>query len=67
MDEQRQDARRARRGALALAAVLAATVLTGAAAITGLTRHPLSPTAAPAMQQAPLSQRPGPATWAGDD
>jgi hypothetical protein len=46
-----------RRHALSLAAVLAATVLTGGAAILGLARPPAAVQAAPAavVQQAPVS------------
>lgn len=48
-----------RRHALSLAAVLAATVLTGAAAILGIGRAPAAAPQAPAA----VVQAPQPATW----
>lgn len=48
----------ARRNALSLAAVLAATVLTGGAAILGITHTSQSPQAAPAIVQTAQPQAP---------
>jgi hypothetical protein len=67
MDEQRHDPKRARRAAFVLAAALAATVLTGGAAITGLVRHASPSAAAPIVQQAPTASVPAPASWGDDD
>jgi hypothetical protein len=68
MDEQRRtDRRQTRRAAFVLAALLAATTLTGGAAITGLTRHSSPSATAPIVQQMPASQLPTPASWEGDD
>jgi hypothetical protein len=53
-----------RRHALSLAAVLAATVLTGGAAILGLARAPAPPAAAPA---AVVQQAPAPPQWEEGD
>jgi hypothetical protein len=55
-----------RRAVFALAAVLAATALTGGAAITGLTRH--GATAAPVtVAPAQVVQTPPTQVWEGDD
>jgi len=51
------------RQALGLAAVLAATVLTGGAAILGLAHRP-SPAAVPASPAAVVQQAPAPQSWA---
>jgi hypothetical protein len=65
MDEQRQDPKQARRAALVLAAVLAATALTGGAAVSGLTRHAHRTGATPIVQQGPTPQ--AGAEWEGGD
>jgi hypothetical protein len=67
MDERPQNLRQSRRAAFVLAAVLAATALTGGAAISGLTRHPPPSGATRILQQAPVVQRPAPADWEGSD
>ena len=67
MDEHQQNPKQSRRAAFVLAAVLAATALTGGAAVTGLTRHPPSSGATPIVQQAPVVQQPAPADWEGSD
>ena len=67
MDEHQQNPKQSRRAAFVLAAVLAATALTGGAAVTGLTRHSPSSGATPIVQQAPLVQQPAPADWEGSD
>jgi hypothetical protein len=67
MDESRNDPKHTRRAAFVLAAVLAATALTGGAAVTGLTRHTSPSTAAPVVQQAPATQVATPTSWEGDD
>jgi hypothetical protein len=66
MDEGRNDPKHSRRAAFLLAAVLAATALTGGAAVTGLTRHASPSAAAPIVQQAPTTQAATP-NWEGDD
>jgi hypothetical protein len=67
MDEQ-QNPKKARRGAFALAAVLAATTLTGGAAVTGLTRHSAPSGATQIVQQAPSAQQqPSSGDWEGSD
>jgi len=58
MDAQPQNPKQARRAAFVLAAVLAATALTGGAAVTGLTRHSSPSAATPIVQQAPAAQQP---------
>jgi hypothetical protein len=65
MDEQRQDPKPGRRAALVLAAVLAATALTGGAAVSGLARHAHAAGAAPIVQQAAPNQTGG--DWEGGD
>jgi hypothetical protein len=67
MDESSNDPKHTRRAALVLAAVLAATALTGGAAVTGLTRHASPNAAAPIVQQAPATQVATPTSWEGDD
>lgn len=67
MDEQQQNPKQARRAAFVLAAVLAATALTGGAAVTGLTRHSPPSGATRIVQQAPMVQQPAPADWEGSD
>jgi hypothetical protein len=68
MDEQRRsDPRQTRRAAFVLAALLAATTLTGGAAITGLTRHVPPSATAPVVQQIPATQLRTPPGWEGDD
>jgi hypothetical protein len=67
MDEQRRtDPRQTRRAAFVLAALLAATTLTGGAAITGLTRRASPSATAPIVQQMPATQLPTPSRE-GDD
>lgn len=67
MDERQQNPKTARRRAFILAAVLAATTLTGGAAVSGLTR-PVPPSAATQIvQQAPAIQQPTPGGWEGND
>lgn len=65
MDEQRHDPKHARRAALVLAAALAATALTGGAAVSGLSRHVHVGKGTPIVQQAPSRQTP--VGWEGDD
>ena len=60
MDEQ-QDPKQSRRAAFVLAAILAATALTGGAAVTGLPRHAPPSAATQIVQQAPVAQQPAPA------
>ena len=60
MDEQ-QNPKQSRRTAFVLAAILAATALTGGAAVTGLTRHAPPSAATQIVQQAPVAQQPAPA------
>jgi hypothetical protein len=67
MAEQPQTPTQGRRAAFVLAAVLAATTLTGGAAITGLTRHATPPPAAPIVQLAPAPRLATPPAWEGDD
>jgi hypothetical protein len=68
MDEHQQTPKQARRAAFVLAAVLAATALTGGAAVTGLTRHSPQGGATRIVQQAPVvQQQPAPANWEGGD
>ena len=66
-EERRSDPRPTRRAAFVLAALLAATTLTGGAAVTGLTRHASPSATAPIVQQMPATQLPTPANWEGDD
>ena len=66
MDEKRVNPQQTRRAALALAAVLAATALTGGAAISGLTRHAAAP-APQVAQPAQVAQGPVTQPWEGDD
>ena len=63
----RQNPKQSRRAAFVLAAVLAATALTGGAAVTGLTRHAPPSGATRIVQQAPVVQQPAPANWEGSD
>ena len=67
MDEPQQNHKQSRRAVFVLAAVLAATALTGGAAVSGLTRH--LPLSGPAriVQQAPVVQQSAPADWEGSD
>lgn len=65
MDEEKRDPKQARRAALVLAAVLAATALTGGAAVSGLTRHSHPNAAAPIVQKAAPPQ--ASADWEGGD
>lgn len=65
MDEQ-QNPNQSRRAAFVLAAVLAATALTGGAAVSGLTRHSPPNGATQVVQQAPVAQQPAPAHWEDD-
>jgi hypothetical protein len=71
MNEQpqqpKQQPKQGRRAAFGLAAVLAATALTGGAALTGLTRHAPANAATPVVQQqqAPAPQVAG--DWEGGD
>jgi hypothetical protein len=67
MEERQQNPRQSRRAAFALAAVLAATALTGGAAVSGLTRHSPSSGTTRIVQQAPVAQQPAPADWEGGD
>jgi hypothetical protein len=67
MDEREQNPKQARRAAFVFAAVLAATALTGGAAVSGLTRHSLPSGATRIVQQPPVVQRPAPANWEGSD
>jgi hypothetical protein len=68
MDERQQNPKQARRAAFALAAVLAATALTGGAAVTGLTRHSPPAVATRIVQQAPVAQQqPASGDWEGSD
>jgi hypothetical protein len=67
MDERQQSPKTARRRAFILAAVLAATTLTGGAAISGLNRPTPPSPATPIVQQAPVVQQPAPADWEGGD
>jgi hypothetical protein len=61
MDEQ-QNPKQVRRAAFLLAAVMAATALTGGAAVTGLTRHASPSGVTQVVQQAPAAQQPAPAS-----
>lgn len=65
MEEEKQDPKQARRAALVLAAVLAATALTGGAAVSGLTRHAHPSAAAPIVQQVAPPHAGG--DWEGGD
>ena len=66
--QSKQSHRQSRRAAFVLAAVLAATSLTGGAAVTGLTRHAPASGATQVVQQAPVvQQQPAPAGLGGDD
>ncbi|HEY6835372.1 MAG TPA: hypothetical protein VI142_02780 [Gaiellaceae bacterium] len=67
MDERQQDPKQSRRAAFVLAAVLAATALTGGAAVSGLTRHLPASGATQVVQQASVAQQPAPADWEGSD
>lgn len=67
MDERQQDPKQSRRAAFVLAAVLAATALTGGAAVSGLTRHLPASGATQVVQQAAVAQQPAPADWEGGD
>jgi hypothetical protein len=66
MDKQQQNPKQAR-AAFVLAAVLAATALTGGAAVSGLTRHSPPSGATQVVQQPPVAQQPAPAGWEGSD
>ena len=66
MDKPQQNSEQARRAAFVLAAVMAATALTGGAAVTGLTRHS-HPSGPMVVQQAPAAQQPAPADWESSD
>lgn len=67
MDERQQNPGQSRRAAFVLAAVLAATALTGGAAVSGLMRHSPPSGATRILQQAPVVQQPAPADWEGSD
>jgi len=67
MDERQPTSKTARGRAFILAAVLAATTLTGGAAVTGLTRQAPPSAATQVVQQAPAIQPPAPAGWEGND
>jgi hypothetical protein len=67
MDERQQNPKQARRAVFVLAAVLAATALTGGAAVTGLTRHAPSSGPIRIVQQVPAVQQQAPADWEGSD
>jgi hypothetical protein len=67
MDEREQNPKQARRAAFVFAAVLAATALTGGAAVSGLTRHSPPSGATRIVQQAPMVQQPAPDDWEGSD
>lgn len=71
MDEQQnpqQSHQQSRRAAFVLAAVLAATALTGGAAVTGLTRHSPPSGATRVVQQAPVvQQQPASGDWEESD
>jgi hypothetical protein len=67
MDERQQNPKQSRRAAFVLAAVLAATALTGGAAVSGLTRHSPPSGATRIVQQAPAVQQPAPSDWEGSD
>jgi hypothetical protein len=68
MNEQERNPKQARRAAFVLAAVLAATALTGGAAVTGLTRHSPPSGAIRVVHQPPVVQQPAaPADWEGSD
>jgi hypothetical protein len=66
MDKREQNPNQARSAALVFAAVLAATALTGGAAVSGLTRHAPS-SGAIRIVQPPVVQQPAPANWEGSD
>jgi hypothetical protein len=68
MDEQQQNPKQSRRAVFVLAAVLAATALTGGAAVTGLTRQAGPSGATQVVQQAPVvqQQQPAQANWEDD-
>jgi hypothetical protein len=55
-----------RRPAFALAAVLTATVLTGAFAAAGILHRPAARTQAPVVQIAPQPPAPSASTWVDD-
>jgi hypothetical protein len=55
-----------RRNALALAAILTATVFTGAFAAAGIVHHPAASTRTPVVQIARQTAVSPPATWADD-
>lgn len=64
---EQQNPKQSRRAVFVLAAVLAATSLTGGAAVTGLTRHAPPNGATQVVQQAPVvQQQPAPANWEDD-
>jgi hypothetical protein len=61
MDKQQKNPKQARRAAFVLAAVMAATALTGGAAVTGLTRSAPPGGVTQVVQQTPAAQQPAPA------
>jgi hypothetical protein len=67
MDEREQNPKQPRRAAFVLAAVLAATALTGGAAVTGLTRHSPPSGATRIVQQARVAQPQASADREGSD
>jgi hypothetical protein len=67
MDRPQQNPKQARRAAFVLAAVMAATALTGGAAVTGLTRHSPASATTQVVQQAPAAQQPAQADWESGD
>lgn len=56
-----------KRHALSLAAVLAATVLTGGAAVLGLVHKPVTSVAQPTLVQAAQPTQPAPQHWEDGD
>jgi len=68
MDKQQKNPKQARRAAFILAAVMAATALTGGAAVTGLTRSAPPGGLTQVVRQTPAAQQPAPAAdWEGSD
>ena len=67
MEKEQQNPKQARRAAFVLAAVMAATALTGGAAVTGLTRHAPSSGVTQVVQQAPQQPAPASGDWEGGD
>jgi hypothetical protein len=67
MEERQQNHNQSRRAVFVLAAVLAATALTGGAAVSGLTRHSHLSGPTRIVQQVPVVQQQAPADWEGSD